>query len=102
MIPIFGSPYYEARVLPVKDGGLPQPAQQQGVNGNDAAGLGLLKIWFEGGGGIQFREAVEEVKARLDEQGGKLNHLEQLRECDRVAQYRDTRQELCCSKEAML
>lgn len=84
MIPIFGSPYYEARVLPVTDGGLPQPTRQQGTEGNQDAGLGLLKIWFSQGGGIQFREAMEEVKSRLDEQGGKLNHLEQLREYQRI------------------
>lgn len=61
LIPVFGAPYYEAAVVPSPDGGLPQRSPHGGVR------TGLLKIWFNEGGGITFRDAVEEVKSRREE-----------------------------------
>lgn len=71
-IPIFAAPYYEAHVLPVQGGGLPEQ-----VPGAPTA-VGLVKIWFNEGGGVTFKEAVEEAKARLDQGAG--GHMEALRE----------------------
>lgn len=75
MIPVFSAPYYEATVLPVRGGGLPE--QQPG----GPSATGLLKIRFAEGGGTQFREAVEEVKARMEDMGGRAEHMDELREC---------------------
>lgn len=68
MIPVFAAPYYEAGVLPVPGGNLPN--EGPGVN------KGILKIWFLEGGGNSFRDAVEEVRNLA--KGGQ--HGEQLRE----------------------
>ena len=75
LIPIFAAPYYEAHVLPVRDGGLPQH-----VPGAPATS-GLAKIWFNEGGGTLFKEAVEEAKARAEIGGAAEGHLEALRAC---------------------
>ncbi|PWN95905.1 hypothetical protein FA09DRAFT_331841 [Tilletiopsis washingtonensis] len=72
LIPIFAAPYYEAHVLPVRDGGLPQH-----VPGAPATS-GLAKIWFNEGGGTLFKEAVEEAKARAEIGGAAEGHLEAL------------------------
>lgn len=56
MIPIFAAPYYEASIIPVPGGNLPE-SQPGGP-----AVKGTLKIWFKEGGGSAFREAVEEVR----------------------------------------
>lgn len=61
LIPLFSAPHYEARILPSVDGGLPQ--RESGGPSN----VGLLKIWFNEGGGMAFRDAVEEVKSRREE-----------------------------------
>lgn len=70
LIPIFGAPYYEASVLPVPGGNLPESRQ------GGPASKGLCKIWFNEGGGAAFRDAVEEVRNLA--RGGQ--HGEQLRE----------------------
>lgn len=77
MIPIFGAPYFEATILPVPQGGLPahdDPATP------GAAPTGTLTTYFNEGGGIDFRNAVEEVKARFDEMRGhdRPTHFESL------------------------
>lgn len=61
MIPIFSAPHYEASIVPSVEGGLPQRQAGHGSN------LGLLKIWFNEGGGMTFRDSVEEVKSRREE-----------------------------------
>jgi len=70
MIPILAGPYYEAGVMPVPGGNLPQPVPGGPVN------KGHLKIWFLQGGGTAFRDAVEEVRNLT--RG--VTHGEQLRE----------------------
>lgn len=79
MIPIFGAPYFEASVVPVPDGGLPT-AQDPATPG--AAPTGLLTTYFNEGGGIEFRSAVEEAKSRFDEARGRHQaaHFESLPE----------------------
>lgn len=72
LIPVFTAPYYEATVIPSSDGGLPQRAP-----GQSTTNTGLLKLWFNEGGGMAFRDAVEEVKSRLEEGS---THVEALRE----------------------
>ncbi|CAO1615072.1 unnamed protein product [Parajaminaea phylloscopi] len=57
MIPVFAGPYYEASVIPVAGGNLPEP-----VAGGPTV-KGTLKIWFSEGGGSAFRDAVEEVRS---------------------------------------
>ncbi|PWN19220.1 hypothetical protein BCV69DRAFT_262089 [Microstroma glucosiphilum] len=68
LIPIFGAPYYEASVLPVPGGNLPEACS------GGAASKGLCKIWFNEGGGAAFRDAVEEVRnlARGGQHGEQL------------------------------
>lgn len=56
MIPILAGPYYEAGVIPVPGGNLPE-----GQPGGPTV-KGLLKIWFMEGQGTAFRDAVEEVR----------------------------------------
>lgn len=62
LIPIFAAPVYEATIIPTPDGGLPQPSRSSGM-----PTTGLLKLWFTEGGGMQFRDAIEEVKSRREE-----------------------------------
>lgn len=64
LIPVFTAPYFEASIVPSIDGGLPQR-----IPGNTTASnnTGLFKLWFNDGGGMAFRDAVEEVKSRLEE-----------------------------------
>jgi hypothetical protein len=64
LIPIFTAPYFEASIIPSPDGGLPQRSSSAG---QAASNTGLFKLWFNEGGGMAFRDAVEEVKSRLDE-----------------------------------
>lgn len=75
MIPIFSAPHYEASIVPSPDGGLPRR------DAGHASNVGVLKIWFNEGGGMTFRDSVEEVKSRRDE--GATN-VEALRESDQV------------------
>lgn len=70
MIPVFAAPYYEAAVIPVPGGNLPE-----GIPGGPTV-KGLLKIWFLEGKGSSFRDAVEEVRNLA--RGAQ--HGEQLRE----------------------
>lgn len=70
MIPVLAGPYYEAGVIPVPGGNLPE-----GQAGGPTV-KGLLKIWFLEGKGAAFRDAVEEVRNLSS--GGQ--HGEQLRE----------------------
>lgn len=70
MIPVLAAPYYEASVISVPGGNLPE-AQPGGPTVK-----GQLKIWFSEGGGSAFRDAVEEVR-NLSKSG---RHGEQLRE----------------------
>lgn len=76
LIPIFGAPYYEASVLPVPGGNLPE-----GRPGGPAS-KGLCKIWFNEGGGAAFRDAVEEVRnlARGGQHGEQLRGYHELLE----------------------
>lgn len=69
MIPVFSAPYYEASVVPSINGGL--PARESGQPSN----VGLLKIWFNEGGGMAFRDAVEEVKSRREEGASNIEAL---------------------------
>lgn len=64
LIPVFTAPYFEASVIPSSDGGLPQRVSGSGSSSNNT---GLFKLWFNEGGGMAFRDAVEEVKSRLEE-----------------------------------
>ena len=83
LIPIFSAPYYEASVLPVPGGGLPEclPVTSSGSSSVSATlpARGMLTMYFNQGGGLEFRSAVEEVKARMEEmQGGVAQHMESL------------------------
>lgn len=69
LIPIFSAPHYEANILPSVDGGLPQ--RQAGQSSN----VGVLKIWFNEGGGMAFRDAIEEVKSRREEGASNVEAL---------------------------
>ncbi|MCO5549655.1 hypothetical protein L7F22_003128 [Adiantum nelumboides] len=64
LIPVFTAPYFEASIIPSIDGGLPQRTSGSGSSSNNT---GLFKLWFNEGGGMAFRDAVEEVKSRLEE-----------------------------------
>lgn len=65
LIPVFSAAYYEATVISSHDGGLPA-----------GGASGLLKLWFNQGGGMAFRDAVEESKSRREEGAA---HFESLR-----------------------
>ncbi|UZJ51664.1 hypothetical protein CBS101457_000984 [Exobasidium rhododendri] len=69
LIPIFSAPHFEANVIPSVDGGLPQRQAGQASN------VGLMKIWFNEGGGMSFRDAIEEVKSRREEGSSNIEAL---------------------------
>ncbi|SPO37572.1 uncharacterized protein PSFLO_03047 [Pseudozyma flocculosa] len=62
IIPIFSAAYLEAEVFPVTGGGLPQRQ-----TGEPETPKGKLKIWFNEGGGVAFRDAVERAKKEWEE-----------------------------------
>ena len=70
MMPVFSAPYYEAGVIPVPGGNLPEPP-----SGGPTC-KGSFKVWFNEGGGSTFRDAVEEVRNLAKN----AQHGEQLRE----------------------
>lgn len=70
LIPIFTAPYFEATVIASPGGGLPERTTSSSNAGSSTTQVnrtGLFKLWFNEGGGMAFRDAVEEVKSRLDE-----------------------------------
>ncbi|KAN0064863.1 hypothetical protein ACQY0O_001920 [Thecaphora frezii] len=76
VIPIFSAAYLEADVYPVLDGGLPQRRP-----GEALVPKGKLKIWFNEGGGVVFRDAVEKARKAWEQLQANRADEDALREC---------------------
>ena len=86
MIPVFSSPYYEASIIPVPGGGLPEMSPAGSSSSSSSASTtsafvqakGRWIMHFNEGRGMEWRQAVEEVKARAEEMHGRAQHMEDL------------------------
>ncbi|KDN38201.1 hypothetical protein K437DRAFT_251430 [Tilletiaria anomala UBC 951] len=81
MIPVFSAPYYEAAIIPVPGGGLPEVTNTASASSPASANSpakGMWTMYFNEGRGLEFRSAVEEVKVRMEEMHGRAQHMESL------------------------